>query len=196
MFAWFNFAHHPLCKNYKKEVITINGMYLCKGCTEVYSTGILTFLLVFLFNPLPPLNLVQLFLVGFIAVSPSILGNIIHFKHRIIKDIIRIMLGIGVGIALSEFLIIQDLVTKIGIVIIFLIIYYCFKFTRSKQIASYHNDLCPDCTQFNEHACEPYKRVFVTEREYSRVLSDFIQKRLSANQLQGMGFRTFNQDDD
>lgn len=196
MFAWFYFAHHPLCKNYRQEVIEIKGMYLCKGCTEVYSSSFFVIFLVAIFNPLSSLNLFQLLIIAFLSIIPAIIGNIIHFKRRVIKDIIRIILGVGIGIGLSELLLFSDLVTKVVIIIIFLLIYYLFKFTRSKKNIIYHDDLCSNCKQFTEQACESYKRVFVTEREYSRVISDFIQKRLSVNQIQSMGFKNFMQDDD
>ena len=195
MFAWFYFSHHPLCKNYRHEVINVNGLYLCKGCTEVYGSSLFIILLVALFNPFHYLNILQLLIIAILAVLPSVIGNIIHFKKRIIKDAIRIILGIGWGIALSSLFFNPSLVVKIEVFFVMIVIYFIFKFTRTFRGLPYHDDLCENCMQFNEQACEPYKRVFVTEREYSRVLSDYIQERLSVNRIKGMGFNNFMQDD-
>ena len=189
MFAWFNFAHHPLCKNYNPEVFQINGMYFCKGCSEVYGSSFFVILFVAIFNPISYLTIDKLLIIAFITISPSLIGNFIHFKKRIVKDAIRIILGIGLGIGLSELVVVPDLVFKILIAIILLIFYYTFKFTHSRISLNYHSNLCPDCKQFNDHACKPYKQVFATEGEYSRLLSDFIQKRLTINKIESLGFK-------
>ena len=195
MFAWFNFAHHPLCKNYNQEVFQINGMYVCKGCSEVYGFSFFVILLVAIFKPFSHFTITQLLIIAFITVSPSLIGNFIHFKKRIVKDAIRIILGIGLGIGLSELIVVADTIFKILIAIILLVFYFVFKFTRSSISSNYHHNLCPDCKQFNGHACNPYKQVFATEGEYSRLLSNFIQKRLTINKIQSVGFIKSMQDD-
>ena len=195
MFAWFNFAHHPLCKNYQNEVFSINGMYLCKGCTEVYSSSIFIIILVALFNPLNYLHDFQLLLIALITAIPSFIGNFIHFKRRIIKDIIRIDLGIGIGIGLSELVLISDLLSKLVVFCVLIVIYGLFTITRSGLNNSDNSELCSNCQQFNDQACEHYKQVFYTEREYSHVLSDFIQKNLTVNKIESFGFTNSMQDD-
>ena len=194
MFAWFNFAHHPLCKNYNQEVFQINGMYLCKGCSEVYVSTFFVILLIAIFKTSYHLTLYQLLIIAFISVIPSLLGNFIHFTRRIVKDSIRIILGIGLGIGLSELVIVPHIVSKIILAIILLVVYFVFKFTRSHLIPNYHSNLCSDCEQFNDHACEPYKQVFATEGKYSRVISDFIQKRLTINKIESFELKKSMED--
>ncbi|HKZ39523.1 MAG TPA: hypothetical protein VJ044_01095, partial [Candidatus Hodarchaeales archaeon] len=38
LFLPFWFSHHPLCRNYRKELLRVRGWYFCRGCTEVYSS--------------------------------------------------------------------------------------------------------------------------------------------------------------
>ena len=202
MFGWFSFAHHPLCKNYRPEVIGVNGVYLCKGCTEVYGTGIVIILLVFIFTTLQRFSIPELTVIAFTTLIPSVIGNFIHFKKRIIKDIIRIDLGIGFGVALSQLFYAEGLMTKIFVLALLIIAYFVFTSTRKYIISkdNYTNKnqlhLCPNCEQFNDQACENYKRVFKSEGVYSRIISDFIQKKLTLNQIQSMGFgnQTLNDD--
>ena len=195
MFAWFNFAHHPLCKNYRNEVFSCNGYFLCKGCTEVYSSGIIIMLFVTLFNPFYSFSVFQFSIIALVTALPSFIGILIHFRRRIIKDFIRIDLGIGLGIAFGEFVIIPDLFSKILIFFILLFIYSFYKTSRSRQNIYHDSNLCSNCRQFNEYACNSYKQVFNTEREYSHLLSDFIQKRLTINKMESMGFDNQTQDD-
>lgn len=202
MFGWFSFAHHPLCKNYRHEVINVHGTYLCKGCTEVYGSSFLTILLVVIFTALQRFTIPELALIAFLTLIPSVIGNFYHFKRRIFKDIIRIALGIGLGIALSQLFYAEGLVTKIVVLALLIIAYFAFTITRKYIISkeSFTNrgqmQLCSNCEQFNEQACENYKRVFKSEGAYSRIISDFIQKKLSANQIQSMGFAKQPLDED
>lgn len=202
MFGWFSFSHHPLCKNFRHEVIHVNGVYLCKGCTEVYGSGLLTILLVVMLTALQRFTLPELVFLAFLTLLPSVIGNFHHFKQRIFKDIIRITLGVGLGIALSQLFYADGLITKFLVLILLILAYFAFIFTRkyiiSKEAFSDRGQihLCPNCEQLNDQACENYKRAFNSEGAYSRIISDFIQKKLSTNQIQSMGFAKQSLDED
>lgn len=184
MFSWFYFAHHPLCKNYSDEVLKINDYYFCRGCSEVYGTALFIILFSFFLEPIKTLNIFQFILIGILSIIPSFIGNIIHFKHRLIKDILRIILGLGLGIGVFSIIILPDIISKLSILLFMAIMYFIFKISRSNQ-ESY---LCPECTSFTDNACASYKRVFKTEGDYSRILSDYIQKRISLNKMAKFGF--------
>ena len=185
MFLWFFFSHHPLCKNYNKEILKIHGYYICKGCTEVYTASFLSVLFLVVFNPLKELNLIQIFLIGFLSIIPSLIGNFYHFKTRLVKDLIRITLGIGLGVGIFSFFAIPDLISKVEILIFMFIVYYVFKLTRSDQIGN----LCPECSSFSPNACESFRKVFTAEGDYSRILSDYIQKKLTSSKFSEFGFK-------
>ena len=186
MFSWFSFSHHPLCKNFHSEVIPIKDIYLCKGCSEVYGFGFLTAIILFIINP--SMNFAQIFITLIISVIPSFIGNFIHFKKRIIKDAIRIILGFGLGIWISEVLIIPDFFEKFILKFIFVGIYILFKYSRSIQNVNSTLNLCSECHNFTENACPTYKKVFKTEGDYSRILSDYIQKKLTVNKMGRFGY--------
>lgn len=188
MFGWFYFSHHPLCKNYGQEVFSINGMYICKGCTEVYAFTFITIVVVFILNLFHFLSVPILIVIALLSLAPSVIGNFYHFKVRIIKDFIRISLGIGIGIGLAQVIILPELIDKVLAVLVILLAYFTFRFTRTLPNNKQTIILCSNCEQFNDQSCENYKKVFKAEGDYSRIISDYIQKKLTENHNLQFGF--------
>lgn len=189
MFSFFYFSHHPLCKNYRKEVFGIRGHYFCKGCSEVYGSVFLTIVLTFMVQSLQSFNLYSLLIIAILSILPSVIGNFYHFKIRIIKDFIRIILGIGLGIALSQVFFSPTLEGKIIVLVMILIAYFLFLFTRTRLTSQHQYHLCPNCEQFNDQACSNYRRVFNAEGQYSRIISDYIQKKISSGYMMNLGYQ-------
>ena len=89
--SWrFLFAHHPLCDYYSDQVFLIFGVYLCQGCTLLYS-GLFLGLVLFLFIETASITLLQWLFVASLLVSPSFLTFI--YKKRFFKRAARLMNG-------------------------------------------------------------------------------------------------------
>jgi hypothetical protein len=97
----------------------------------------------------------------------------------LIKDIYRILLGVAVSIPFVTIIQIQPLEEKTLIILILFLYFMTFKIIR--QNSSINNNLCEDCDKFTESACTNYRYVFESQREHSRVISDFLQKKLVNN---------------
>ncbi len=175
----FHFAHHPLCSNFRQEVFQVGNWFICRGCTWTYSSAFITLLVTLLLNPFSNFSPFEVFLIVLGVISPAWIGLLYTFHNRIIKDIIRISLGIGWGIALAELWLQPLWIDKIIIflfLVIFLVIFQrmkCFQNSKGKT------KLCKECSEFTEDACLNFKKQFEAERFYSNEISDFIQQKLS-----------------
>ena len=179
LFNFFMFAHHPLCKNYYSEVIFVNKLAFCRGCTEVYISTLIIVVLSFVINPFKQQPALNIFFIVLIITIPTWVAAIHPFNQRLYKDIARISLGIAFGIALSKLVLSSSWIEKGGIIIAILSIYYIFKKTRYYTQKNAKQNLCEGCVEFTSNICPLYKKQFEAERQYSRELSDFLQKKLS-----------------
>jgi hypothetical protein len=123
--------------------------------------------------------LFNLFIITNILAFPSFFGSIKKNDTRLIKDIYRILLGVAVSIPFVTIIHAPYLEEKI-ITLLFLFLYFItFKIIR--QNSSINNYLCEDCDKFTKNACINYRRVFESQRDHSRVISGFLQKKLVNN---------------
>lgn len=175
-FWWFTFSHHPICVNYQKEVFKIRHMFLCRGCTLFYLSFIISFIFLTVNDTLLEIDLINLFILTNILAFPSFFGSIIKTKYRLIKDIYRIFLGIAISVPFITITQSSALMEKLFILILMIFYFTAFKIIR--QNSSTDNLLCDNCTNNISIACSNYKKVFETQRDHSRVISDYIQNKL------------------
>lgn len=178
LFAPFWFSHHPQCDNFASEIISIGRYRLCRGCTAVYSSALITSLLVIMLRPFNAWPLEHVGLMVLLISSPTWLGVLVRFKQRWIKDLIRVSLGIGWGMALAEMVVRPQLIEKIIMLIAMIVFYQAFKWVRRQRHRHVEDLLCPNCRQLTEEACLGTKALLEAERQYSRELSDYLQKIL------------------
>ncbi len=124
---------------------------------------------------------------GFIIVlgitSPTWLGFLYSFKNRKIKDIIRISLGLGWGIALAELWLQPLWIDKIIIFLFIIAFWFIFQRIRRSHSNIRDDDICQNCSELNSVVCSGFKKQFEAERLYSREISDFLQQKLSWNDI-------------
>ena len=180
----FYFAHHFLCDNYRSEVIELNSWYFCRGCVLVYSSAIISFSINVVFNPFGNYSLSEVFFIVLVISSPTWLGFMLPFENRKWKDLLRISMGLGWGIALAEIWLQPLWGDKVIIILIMTVFLIFFQKLRNFQTSRRISVLCGNCNELNDNACEGFKNQFEAERLYSRELSDFLQKRLTWNNIQ------------
>jgi len=178
-----HFAHHPLCNHFKQEILSFKilkkNFYICRGCFWVFLSTILSFSLSIIINPLRDLSTVEKIILVTLISSPTWIGFLFSFKRRILKDLLRISLGTGFGIALGELILTPNIILKIlifGFIFVFIWIFSYFRkrFSRGKS-----HIICLGCNEMNIDICEGFKQQMDAQRQYSQELSDYIQENSS-----------------
>ncbi len=180
----FHFSHHPLCSNYQQEVFHVHSWFICRGCTWTYGSTLIALMVTAFFNPFSNFSLFEGFLIVLGITSPTWLGLLHSFQNRKIKDLIRISLGLGWGIALAELWLQPLWIDKIVIFLFIIAVWFIFQRIRRSQTSKRDIILCENCTELNSSACSGFKRQFEAERLYSREISDFMQQKLSWNEIE------------
>ena len=119
-----------------------------------------------------------------IGSSPTWIGFVFDFKNRRIKDLLRITLGLGWGIALGELWLQPSWSDKFVIFLLIITFWLVFRKIRSFQTSRKTIILCQNCVELNNDACLGYKKKFEAERQYSREISDFLQQKLNWDDIQ------------
>ncbi|MHA2054558.1 MAG: hypothetical protein ACW99F_13260 [Candidatus Hodarchaeales archaeon] len=180
----FYFAHHSLCNNYSQEVFKIGSWFICRGCALVYCSAVISFMGSVLFNPFRIFSLMEIFFLVLIISSPTWFGFIFPLRNRRIKDMIRISMGFGWGIALAEIWLQPLWSDKIIILLLMITFLVIFQQIRKFKTSRTSLVLCDNCKELNSDACEGFKNQFEAERLYSRELSDFLQQQLTWSDVQ------------
>jgi len=172
----FRFAHHPLCPRFSGHVFKIGRLYLCQGCTFVYSCIILGGLI---FSLVPFSIPFWLWLI--IAACLILPTFIVHFLSlpRFFTRLARSLLGLYFGWMIGSVVqystwLYRGLFIGLGIAsyIIFRIIY-----RRSKR----KKDECSGCSELDQSVvCSGYEAQLAAEREYSRIATKLLEPDLEA----------------
>jgi hypothetical protein len=116
--------------------------------------------------------------------SPTWIGFFYDFKNRTIKDLLRISLGLGWGIALGELWLQTSLSDRFAIFSLMITFLFIFRKIRSFQTSKKTLILCRNCVELNKNACSGYLKQFEAERLYSREVSDLLQQKLNWDDIQ------------
>jgi hypothetical protein len=136
-----------------------------------------------LLDPFANFSLFEVFYIVLLVSSPTWFGFLFHVERRIVKDLLRISMGLGWGIALAELLLQPSWIDKIIIFLIIVGFLLIFQRLRKRQTRRSASLLCDNCRELNDNACSGYKYQYEAERLYSRELSDFLQQKLSWNDI-------------
>ncbi|MHA2363212.1 MAG: hypothetical protein ACXAC7_04595 [Candidatus Hodarchaeales archaeon] len=135
-------------------------------------------------NPFIHMTLVEGFFLIIGITSPTWLALFYNLKHRLAKDVVRVTLGIGWGIAVAEVILRPVWNDKIIILLCISISYLIFRKLKHRQTHKNPVQVCLNCQAFNEQVCQGTQNLNVAERQYSRELSDYLQKHLKWEDLQ------------
>ena len=180
----FHFSHHPLCNNFRQEVVKIGSWYICRGCLCVYSSMLFSLFIIVFVNPFINFSLGVKFFLVLIVSSPTWIGFLFKFNNRILKDLLRFSLGLGWGIAIGELWLQPLWSDKFVIFFLMVIFWFVFRKIRRLQTGKKVEILCENCAKLTDQACQDYKKKIEAERKYSRELSDFLQQKLSWEDIQ------------
>lgn len=173
--SWrFKFAHHPICPSYNKHYWNIKGVYLCQGCSIVYTCffSALLFLILFHITFIP----VHYLFVGLGILIPILLVEIIKIEQRSIKRLARAGIGIGLSLPFSAFVLHEEIVVKVMGLLITLLGFISFRQVRK---AANREDLCKSCPEYKSNRiCNGLRLEAEAMRKYSDYASDLLHAEL------------------
>ncbi|MHA1911027.1 MAG: hypothetical protein ACTSYA_04945 [Candidatus Kariarchaeaceae archaeon] len=153
LLSWrFLFAHHPLCDSYRDQVFLVFGVYLCQGCTLLYS-GLLLGLVFFLFVETASLSLFHWLFIVTLLVIPSFLTLISQFHF--FKKSARLMNGAGFSAIFWGTASLSLLEEKIILIFYMIVLFILFTLIRTKL--SDQRNLCSICDEKNLPICSGYR---------------------------------------
>jgi uncharacterized membrane protein len=166
LFWPYRFAHHPLCERFSGHVFRIGKLYICQGCTLVYS-GLLIGGLVFSLVPF----VLSYWLWSIIAGALVLPTFIVHFSSlsRVFTRVARFSFGLFFGWMIGGVVKYPNWLFR-GITIgAAIITYLLFRivYRRSKK----QRDECSGCPELAKGGiCSGYEERMEAEREYSSML--------------------------
>ncbi|MHA1973632.1 MAG: hypothetical protein ACTSW1_11595 [Candidatus Hodarchaeales archaeon] len=179
----FYFAHHPLCSNYRKEVIKIRSWYFCRGCFFVYLSTIIAFSATLIFNPFESFTIFEGISIVIIITFPAWLALFLSTQNRRLKDVFRISLGSGWGISIAESLLRPNILDKFIILACIALAYFIFKLLKTRQNLRQKDLICSKCPENKNNYCSGYKRQLEIERDFSKEISDYLQQNLDLTDI-------------
>lgn len=184
LFLPFFFTHHPLCNDFKQEIFSLGTWRICRGCTFVYSSAIVAFLFVVWLNPFTTFSVIEIFGLVMGNTSPTWLALFHKFKHRVLKDIARITLGIGWGMAIGEVILRPILLEKLFFLLSIGLIYLVFRTLKHRQAHKHPDQVCINCQESTRTSCVGTEQLLEAERTFSREYSDYLQQNLRWEDIQ------------
>jgi len=152
----------------------IGPVYLCQGCTIIFSTFVITLLFFILtgisFDPISWMT------VGILLAIMPIIVELLKIRNRGIKRLSRLLTGMGLGTLAWGLLFIPDLLVRITGMIVTVIAYQGFKWGRKK---GRERDRCIDCPDFIQgKICPGLEDKAKAMREYSDYATEIFSDRL------------------
>lgn len=166
----FNWAHKPLCSRFRKDVIKLNRIHLCRSCIMSYFGIIISLLFLFSFNKIADRFGSVIFVIICLATLPLSHPKLYKKLHRSACDLLRFL--IGFIIPLSIFLVLsKQYVTGItGIIIlsIFWKIYFRERKIRKLKV-------CDNCSEYRKgEICSGFRMQAQCIRNYENEATNFI----------------------
>jgi uncharacterized membrane protein len=170
----FLWAHHPTCDPYSNQRFDFLGISLCQGCTLITLGGLVGFVSSLI------LRLTQLIVFGGLFVMSIILVITIDgfSLGRPFKRVLRHIMGLTLGVGLTQ-LVLQPWLIKLGLVISIFLIYYVYRLFRR---VSPSKDLCQSCHELeNAPNCSGMIDKIEANKRYQELVlpvleNDFIKK--------------------
>ncbi len=173
LLSWrFLFAHHPLCDNYRDQVFLIFGVYLCQGCTLLYS-GFFLGLVFYLFIETSSLSFFHWFLIATLLVIPSFLTS--KTRIRFFKRSARLMNGAGFSTILLGATSLSSLTEKLLLIFYMMVLFLLFTLIRIKT--SSQGNLCSFCEEQNSPVCSGYKIQAKVEEKMDEYTINLLQSK-------------------
>lgn len=171
----FRWAHKPLCDRFHQDTITICTVHLCRGCAFLYLGLILTFLFAYPFSTyseLLPYILISLSAIVLPASYPAVYQSL----PRILKDMLRLMLGSLVSICVITLV---SGYSAIGMCS--LILLYFYRRGINKVRATIKLNACHGCPELDgKHVCSGYRLQVNHQLHYEQEASEWVMNEVNS----------------
>ncbi len=168
----FNWAHKPLCYNYREDVITLGHVHLCRSCLCAY-LGVLSGLTVPVILPEFFGGNSKVILIILMTLTLPLSHPFIYkHLHRRVRDLLRFSLGmllaIGSWVALTT-----SFPLGLGALLLCFIVWKIYYKKRAiKKI-----ELCLQCEEYSEnYICSGYIHQSQCIREYEEKATEYLLK--------------------
>lgn len=93
-------SHHPDCDNFKEHTVNIHGLRLCRGCSIIYPSVLVSLGLLYAINLFQPLFFDYLFFIGLVLIGPKITSIFLHINKKPVEIGVNILVGTGISICI------------------------------------------------------------------------------------------------
>ena len=150
-------SHAPDCREYRGEFLRIGRLKLCVGCFVSYPLAILIVVSYLIFGNVLGIPFYAYIVFGAIFGMFQVLNLLNVSKHPVSKVIVKICLGIGLGLITIG-------VFTIPLHLIFRIVIFFFLVNIARAIGGFRlqrmEKICKKCPQYdNWYYCEGFKEV-------------------------------------
>lgn len=170
----FKFAHHPLCQNYSDQVFKIGNIYLCQGCTLIYSGLVIGLLSGIIFNPSFSIQIWAI--IGVSLMVPTFVVQVVKLP-RMFKRIARFLNGFDLGAIFFSIFILPKWSHRIIMIVSISVTYLAFRIIHKHKRKE--RDLCESCNELKTgKICSGYKLRAEKELEYSKYAEQILDEEL------------------
>lgn len=169
----YRYAHKPLCKSFKKDVINFfNKIYVCRGCFFLY-LGIFSAIL--LCSALNIKNLNTAGILGYILIFAISHPTLYKNFPRFLKDIVRFLAGMIVGSAA-----IIGFQGHLIASLTFFLLFFFIKKKYNKIRMSNKINACNNCPELKQNkVCSGYLK----QTQGLRLLEEAFSKKISLRNI-------------
>jgi len=151
--SWQTIAHHPTCSRYKNHLFKIGKIYLCVGCTSVYSTLSIFLILFFIYKAFFLQHFIILPLLFLYGTTTAVLQSLTKPKNKWVKALLRSNLGLGLGAYLAIIFLTPSWWIMVLLIFLAGVGVYVYNLTRKGANMA----LCQTCPlRYADPPCNPF----------------------------------------
>jgi hypothetical protein len=172
-----NWAHKPLCHRFRKEVITIGRLVVCRSCTFLYAGLFLALAACAITDGEGGAGILLSYAVVMAVTLLLSLPGVYRIWGRPVRDVLRFSSGALIGASLFLLFGFEPLAGGLGLV--FLFVHWRFYLNRRRARKARACDGCPDLVPGK--VCPGFER----QAEYIREWEEKAAAILTAERLKG-----------
>lgn len=174
----FQLAHGPLCERFRRDVVSLGTIFVCRSCLLLYVTLFISLVGLVALKPEP--RALQVALLG---LGPSTIGlsfpALYRRLPRLVRDLLRASSGLLVAMALAVSYR-GEWSFGAGCLGAFLVLFYAYSRIRARIRAS----SCAGCTEFADGAiCTGYTKQAALIRSFEERMTDLVEEKLQRSLL-------------
>jgi hypothetical protein len=166
----FNWAHKPLCDRFRRDVVRIGHVYLCRSCLLAYA-GIFAGTAACFWNP-PWLRMHSVLVLAMLASTTVFLSSPLWYKRwpRSMRDVLRFSMGLTVALC-GYVLFTGHIITGIVGIVVLAAFWRTYMAQRQKR----RLESCGGCTELgNSTVCSGYLQQTQHLRLYEEKATEWV----------------------